>query len=127
MMNFIAWWHWVLFRLFGKVFVLFVFIGGGVNGIVHGRRMLDLSNFHIVAEPGYLRIDGGVGELGMGILFLLIGLLLCWRWVRARGREVTVERSTEFCRSCASLAQIGACCDACISSWQCAPEGANHQ
>jgi hypothetical protein len=85
--DFFAWWRWVLFRLLWKIFVLLVLIGGGISNILQGWRMLDLSKFRIVAEPGYVRFDGGVGELGAGIVLLLVGLLLCWRWVRAWARS----------------------------------------
>jgi hypothetical protein len=86
MMTFVAWWNWFLFRLFGKGLVLFALTAGGVSSIKSGWRMLDLSEFRIVAESDTVRIDGGVGELGVGVLSLLIALALCWRWLRAWAR-----------------------------------------
>lgn len=58
----------------------------GLTSIRAGWRMLDLAEFRIVAGAGHVRIDGGVGELGAGVLVLLATWALYRRWFSAQPR-----------------------------------------
>ena len=52
----------------------------GTKDVFDGWHMLDLSQVRVIGEPGYIRIDGGVGELGMGLLILSGAWFLFRRW-----------------------------------------------
>jgi hypothetical protein len=71
---------WKAVRLHLRTCTVIILALVGAQEIFEGWRMMDLSKLGVIVEPGYIRIDGGIGELGMGILVLYGAWFLFRRW-----------------------------------------------
>src|SRR5204863_8541556 len=61
-----------------KVVAILALVAFGAKAIHDGWLALDLGVVRVISQPGYLRIDGGVGELALGAL-ALFGAFTLWR------------------------------------------------
>ena len=64
----------------------------GAKSIHDGWRMLDLRAIRVIGEPGYIRIDGGVGELALGVLALMGAYALSRHWLSPGQRKANRRR-----------------------------------
>ena len=71
---------WKAVRLHLQTCTVMILALVGAHEVFHGWGMLDLSKVRVIVEPGYIWIDGGIGEFGMGLLVLYGAWFLFRRW-----------------------------------------------